>query len=450
MMSGTRLRQRWGRPAVALAGLAALAAYVVPRLLAAQPQWPMWDVDVYWWGGRQALRDATLYAAHEPRSFTYPPFAAVVFALGGGAAEIVLKISIIVLSLAGVALLAWLSVRAAGFSRRPELAFAAGALALLTQPVTYTLHLGEINLILAGLIAADLLRQHDGAWWQGIATGVAAGIKLTPLIFVAYLLTTRRIRAAAAASVTFGGTVAAGFVLLPAQSQSFWLRGVFLDQRRIGNNFNPANQSLAGMMARLGGGLATVHSWWVLAALVTGAGGLAIATILHRRGQQLAGLACCGLTGVLVSPISWTHHWVWVIPLMVAMAATAWRRRSPTWAVATVTLFIAFSGLDPMPWPGRRPGLLRTVEGNLYVLCGLTVLVAAALLLARERQAAPHRPDRSARAEERVGQSLKAPVADSIRERLFGPRHAVQLPFRHCGLRSSWGPSLSNLRKFFH
>jgi alpha-1,2-mannosyltransferase len=396
MMSGTRLRESWSRAAVALMGLAALAAYVMPRLLAARPQWPMWDVDVYWWGGRQALRDATLYAAHEPLSFTYPPFAAVVFALVGGAAEIVLKISIIVLSLASVALLAWLSVRDAGFSRRPDLAFAAGALALLTQPVTYTLHLGEINLILAGLITADLLRQHDDAWWQGVATGVAAGIKLTPLIFVAYLLTTRRIRAAAAAVVTFGGTVAAGFVLLPAQSRSFWLRGVFLDQRRIGNTYNPANQSLAGMMTRLGGGLAAVHIWWVLAALVTGTGGLVIATILHRRGQRLAGLSCCGLTGVLVSPISWTHHWVWVIPLLVTMAATAWRRRSLLWALATVALFTAFSGLDPMPWPGHHPGLLRTLESNLYVVCGLAVLVAAALLVAWERRAVPYGPDRSA------------------------------------------------------
>jgi alpha-1,2-mannosyltransferase len=388
--------------------MAALAAYVVLRLLVVRPQWPMWDVDVYWWGGLQALRDAGLYATHEPRSFTYPPFAAVVFAFSGGTAEIALKISMIVLSLAGLAVLVWVSIRAAGFGWRPELAFAAAALSLLTQPVVYTLHLGEINLILAGLIAADLLRRHDGAWWQGVATGAAAAIKLTPLIFVAYLLATRRIRAAAAAMVTFGGTVTVGFVLLPAQSRSFWLRGVFLDQRRIGNNYNPANQSLAGMMARLGGGLPAVHTWWVLAALVTGAAGLAIAATLHRRGQRLAGLACCGLTGVLVSPISWTHHWVWVIPLLVAMAATAWRRRSPAWAAATVALFIAFSGLGPMPWPGHDPGLLRTVEGNLYVLCALAILVAAALLVTHARQAAPYRPDQSARAEEPVAGRLKA------------------------------------------
>src|SRR3984957_14114037 len=114
-MPGTRIRGRPGRAVAALVGLAALAAYVVPRLLAARPQWPMWNVDVYWWGGRQALRDAALYAAHEPRSFTYPPFAAAIFGLTGAAPEIVLKVSMIVLSLAGLALLAWLSVRAAGF-----------------------------------------------------------------------------------------------------------------------------------------------------------------------------------------------------------------------------------------------------------------------------------------------------------------------------------------------
>jgi alpha-1,2-mannosyltransferase len=394
MMSVAPLRGSRCQGTVGLVvGLAALSAYLVPRLLAARSPWPMWDVNVYWWGGRQALRDASLYAAHEPQSFTYPPFAAAVFGLGSAGSVVVLKIIVIVLSLTALAALAGLSVRAAGVGHRPGLVIAAGALALLTQPVAYTLRLGEVNLILAGLICADLLRRHDGAWWQGIATGVAAGIKLTPLIFVAYLLVTGRIRAAAAAMLAFAGTVAAGFALLPGQSRSFWLRGVFLNQSRIGNSYNPANQSLAGMMARLGGGLPAVHTAWVVAALLTGVGGLAIAAILHRCGHRLAGLACCGLTGVLVSPMSWTHHWVWVVPLLVALAAVAWRRRSPLWALATVALFIAFSGLDPMPWPGRRPGLVRILAGNLYVVCGLAILAivaflaGAALLLARRRWA---------------------------------------------------------------
>jgi alpha-1,2-mannosyltransferase len=376
---------RWTLTALLFIGAAALAAYLVPRLLAARAPWPMWNVDVYWWGGHQALTDASLYAAHEPHNFTYPPFAAALFGLAGGVTEIVLKVTLLGLSLAALTGLVWLSLRQAFREtgphqrrRRPELTFAATALALLTQPVAYTLHLGEVNLILAVLVAADLLRRHDGAWWQGMPTGLAAGIKLTPLIFVAYLLVTRRFRAAGAATLTFAATIAAGYVLLPTQSRTFWVQGVFLDQHRVGNPFNPANQSLAGLLARLGGGLPAVRPEWLAAALLTGLGGLAVAAILHRRGHRLAGLACCGLTGLLVSPMSWTHHWVWVVPLLITTGATAWHRRSPAWALATAALFAAFSGLDPMPWPGHHPNLLLTLAGNLYVLLGLAVLAGGA------------------------------------------------------------------------
>ncbi len=386
------------RLALLLVGAAALAIYLVPRLIVNRAPWPLSDVDVYWWGGRQALRDATIYAPHEPRSFTYPPFAAALFGLTGGAPEIVLKVGLTVLSLAGLAVLCWRSVGELGLPRRrrPDLTFAAVALALLTVPVAYTLHLGEVNLILAGLIAADLLRRPDGAWWQGIGTGVAAGIKLTPLIFIAYLLLTRRPRAAAAAVLTFAGTVTAGAVLLPAQSRAFWLQGVFLDNSRIGNTYNPANQSLAGMLARLGGGLPAVHGWWIFSVLVTGLGGLAVAAALHRRGHRLASLACCGITALLVSPMSWTHHWVWVVPLLAAMAAAAWRRRSLVWALATAGLFAAFANPIPLPWPGRDPSLLRTLQGNQYVLLGLAILTAAALYLARERHTANGRKQSAA------------------------------------------------------
>src|SRR6266700_710401 len=120
---------------------------------------------------------------------------------------------------------------------------------------------------------------------------LVAGIKLTPLIFVVYLLITRRVRAAAVAAGTFAVTVAAGFVLLPSQSRAFWLGGVFLDERRVGNPVNPANHSLSGAVARLAGGLDAVRPWWVAAALLTGLAGLAIAALAHRRGHRLAGVA---------------------------------------------------------------------------------------------------------------------------------------------------------------
>ena len=129
-----------------------------------------------------------------------------------------LKIALTAGSLVALPLLCGQALAAAGVRRRPETIFAVSALGLLTWPVTYTLHLGEVNLILAALIGADLLARRDGAWWQGIGTGLAAGIKLTPLIFVAYLALTGRLRAAATAAGIFAATVAAAIEVISAWS----------------------------------------------------------------------------------------------------------------------------------------------------------------------------------------------------------------------------------------
>ena len=232
--------------------MAALAAYLLPGLPDPAAHWPLWDVRVYGWGGRQAAAGGgALYAPGAPFSFTYPPFAAVLFAAFAGAPAGVLKIALTAGSLVALPVLCGQSLAAAGVRRRPETVFAVSALALLTRPVAYTLHLGEINLILAALIGADLLRRQDGAWWQGIGTGLAAGIKLTPLIFVAYLALTGRLRAAVTAAGAFALTLAAGFAWLPGRSRAFWLGGVFYDQSRVGDPANPSDQSLAGAVARL-------------------------------------------------------------------------------------------------------------------------------------------------------------------------------------------------------
>lgn len=382
---GDRPRPRRVRFAVAVMVLAALAGYVLPGLTAPAAHWPMWDVSVYWQGGQQAARGGAVYAP--AGHFTYPPFAAALFAIGADAPVSALKAVLTAGSICALAVLCWQSLGAAGVRRRPETMLAVTALALLTVPVGYTLHLGEVNLILAALVGADVLARRDGGWWQGIATGLAAGIKLTPLIFVAYLLVTRRIRAAATAAAAFAATVTAGAVLLPSQSWLFWLHGLFLDQDRIGNPANPANQSLSGAVARLTGNLDAVYPWWAAAALITGLAGLTVAVGAHRRGHRLAGVACCGITGVLVSPFSWTHHWIWAIPLLISLTAAAWHR-SPGYALAAAAAAVVFSGLIRIPPPGPQPNLARLLQDDLYVLCGLSVLAGTAVTVAREHKAA--------------------------------------------------------------
>ena len=142
-----------------LVGVVALAVYVLPWLPAPAAHWPLWDVRVYWWGGRQAAAGgAALYAPGAPFSFTYPPFAALLFSAFAGASAGAMKIALTAGSVVALTALCGQALTAAGIRRRPELVFAVSALALQTWPVAYTLHLGEVNLILAALIGADLLR----------------------------------------------------------------------------------------------------------------------------------------------------------------------------------------------------------------------------------------------------------------------------------------------------
>ena len=382
--------ERVMRAVPVLVGLVALAVYVLPWLPAPAAHWPLWDVRVYWWGGRQAAAGGgALYAPGAPFSFTYPPFAALLFSAGGFGQADAMKIALTAGSLVALTVLCGQALAAAGIRRRPEVVFAVSALALQTRPVAYSLHLGEVNLILAVLIGADLLQRRDGAWWQGIGTGLAAGIKLTPLIFMAYLALSGRLRAAAVAAGTFAVTVAAGFGGLPGPSRTFWLGGVFYDQNRIGDPANPSDQSLAGAVARLAGTRDPPRVWWLVAVLVVGLAGLAVAVGAHRRGYRMAGLLCCAVTGLLVSPISWTHHWVWAVPLLVGLSAAAWRRRSAAWALAAAAAAAVFSDYTPLPWPGHPADPARMVASDLYVLFGLAVLGAVGVALVRGRSPDP-------------------------------------------------------------
>lgn len=377
---------RWSLGAAALAGLLALTAYLWSRLPDPTAHWPLWDVNVYRWAGGRVVHDAAVYAGSAPYRFTYPPFDAALFGLGGEAPEIYLKVVISAASAASLVALCALSLGVAGVRRRPALVFAAAALALLTVPVVDTLHLGETDLIVAALVATDLLRRRDGGRWQGVGIGLAAAIKLTPLIFVVYLLATRRIRAAAVAIGTFATTVAVGFMLLPADSRTFWLSGVFLRSRRIGNPINLADQSLAGAISRFAGGPGHGVGWWYAAAALTAIAGVAVATWAHRRGHRLAGAVCCGIAGLLVSPISWTHHWVWVVPLLVLLAAAAWRRRSVWYGLAAALTACVFSAAMALPSTWGPLGLGGVLAANAYVWWGLAVLAGTAIVLHGERR----------------------------------------------------------------
>ncbi len=197
--------------------------------------------------------DPYLYTyPHHNLYFTYTPLAGGLFALLSVMNVQVVNVLLEIASVASLVGVLWLTWGALGYqrsSRRLSATLCVAAVALWLEPVRQTLSFGQVNLVLMVIIVADLCLP-DSRWWKGVGIGLAAGFKLTPLIFIPYLLLTRRYRAAAVAAGTFGLTIAGSLLLLPKASRHYWLDGLVLNSNRIGNVRYVGNQSLNGALLR--------------------------------------------------------------------------------------------------------------------------------------------------------------------------------------------------------
>jgi alpha-1,2-mannosyltransferase len=398
-------------------------------VLASNTHAPFGDLRIYRGAGAAFLHGAHLYDlrfAWQLR-FTYPPFAGLVFTPLAAVPWPLLPPLVTAVSVILLPVTVWLALHLRGVpggrppglaprlrgvpGGRPPglaprlrgaapsrldgssaltLALALSAVAVWLEPVRTNLAYGQINLVITALILYDLSRD-DTARLKGAAIGLAAGLKLTPAIFVVYLAATRRYRAAAVAAATFILTVTAGFAVAPSDSAQFWA-GPFASPLRVGRVENAANQSLRGALARL---LHTtsVQPWWLAAAVVVGLAGLALAAIEGNRGNEAAGFSVCAVTGLLVSPVSWSHHWVLAVPALALLAVIAWQRRSvPMLAGAGAAAVVGWSRII---WQvpigqGRHAELhLNPVQlgyADAYVLAGLAALALVAARLIRDFQ----------------------------------------------------------------
>lgn len=382
---------------VAVLGLVLLTISVV-----AVP-WGMIDLQVYHWGGDTAWHSNNVYDQRDVNDaglpFTYTPMALMAFMAMALLPVTPLKIVIAVGTVLAQAATVWIALGIAGFRRsagRVGLTLLLTAVTLWLEPVQQTLGFGQVDVLLMLMVMGDL--SLDGRRrGKGVLLGVATGFKLIPGIFIGYLLVTRRFRAAAVSAGTLVATIAAGFVLLPAESRRYWIDGVFADSSRVGGVGYVGNQSLQGLLFRsLKNGVDGTRPYWLAAALVIGVGGLALAAWAARRGEELLGISVAAMAGLLASPISWSHHWVWIAVVLVTVVTFALRYRSILlWAVTVLltSLFVAY----PMAVENlsRRPmGLIWSVPfrddkelhwdaaqiliGNLYVVAGLVLLVGTA------------------------------------------------------------------------
>ncbi|MFF8279264.1 glycosyltransferase 87 family protein [Streptomyces lateritius] len=403
VLARTRARQWPLATAAATCLLSFMAFWVAQRLAHVN----MLDVMVYRAEGETVRAGGDLYAMRATSAnlaMTYPPFAGLLFVPLTFVGVPLMR----TLATAGNLLLVVALVQLSVQLVRPSLSRAqlwrttlwVAAIVVWCEPVWTTLRYGQINLLIAVAVLWDFTRR-EGNRWAGVGIGLATAVKLTPGLFVVLLLAAglllwrrekgwnRWLRTAATATAVFLGATAASALILPHDSRRFWT-GTLFETGRVGFAEETANQSLRGVLARV------MHTddpgmWWAVTAAVLGGAAMVLAVRAALRGDKALSVIVCAVTALMISPISWSHHWVWCVPLLVLLVDRRDRVR-PGWAVAAVALVFVSFALWWVPHDPGRPELDQNA-GQMLLSAVYPLTVTALFLgyagraLARGRQA---------------------------------------------------------------
>ncbi|WP_199255773.1 glycosyltransferase family 87 protein [Mycolicibacterium mengxianglii] len=385
------------------------------------------DIDVYRMGGRAWLDGNPLYADGATfhtlggidLPFTYPPLSAVVFApfawlpLPAASAAMTL-ITLVLLVVSTVIVLTrldfWASSAATAtvtsepaWVRRTFVALALVALGVShLEPLRANFEFGQINVVLMTLVIADCVPRRT-PWPRGVLLGVAIALKLTPAVFLVYFALRREGRAALVSLASFLAATALGCVLAWRDSWEYWTN-TLRDTDRIGNSTLNTNQNIAAMLAREEYGETTHFLLWTAACFAA----LALAVWAGRRvlraDEPVLALICIALFGLVVSPVSWSHHWVWTLPTLVVLAVLAYRRRNAALAALTAAgvALLVWTPIELLPEHNEAAASWwRQVLGGSYVWWALAVIAVAGLVVTekvsppRSRESGTRSPDQS-------------------------------------------------------
>jgi alpha-1,2-mannosyltransferase len=401
---------------LAAVGAVTVAAYVAAfEVSAVPPLHDFFDLHVYrgavqWW-----LQGGELYAFElepGPKGFTYPPFAAVLLVPLTWLPVGTVGVLVLVASAAVAVLVTWWLVApvARKHGTSPWFAVATAVpVVLALEPVRETLGEGQLNMFLFALVLADVVAMRRGRPWCGVGIGLAAALKLTPGLFVVFLVLIGRWRAAAVAAGTVLGATLLGFAVDGGASWQYWTSTLW-DTDRVGRLVNPWNQSLLGLLAHLSDPAPPARLLWALLSAGVAVLGLWRAVRVYRRGDDLAAVTLVGLTACLISPISWVHHLYWVVPAMVVLADVAagtpafgMRLRDHPGVTRLGVGLLAGAVVVPFLLSTYRSfvpdaGMATSVAADLVGRSGYTCLMLALLVLLPAREPAPGGTVRRAKA----------------------------------------------------
>jgi alpha-1,2-mannosyltransferase len=379
-----------------LAWIAALAAVepLVRGYLTSVPDQRMADLNVYRTGGLSVLQGQPLYSVltQPPQllPFTYPPVAAlfaVPLALMPWPAAQLVWVSFIYVPLAVVIWFAFAPLlRRAGRLRAVVFAVVFAACAYLF-PLRDEMRFGQVDLVLLAMAVADCAARAP-RWPRGALVGLATAIKLVPGVFIVYLWLSGRRRAAVTAAIAAIAWTAGAWLLLPRDSVTYWTSVIF-ESGRLGSNAGTSNQSLRGILLREFLPGHAPGAVWVAVAVVVAAAGFALVRRLARESREMEAIAVTALLWVLLSPVSWIHHFVVVVVVIGAILADG---RSPR-RVALAAGTVAFFALT-IPWWGQSllarhdvPTLAARVVQDAFGIAAVALVVIIGRLRAADRRA---------------------------------------------------------------
>ncbi|MER7281433.1 glycosyltransferase 87 family protein [Dactylosporangium sp. NPDC000244] len=328
-------------------GIAAVVSAVLVWLRPAGQR--LSDLHIYY-GAAEAVREGRPlydYVAENGGPFTYPPFAVLLFRPLTLLPETALQVAWLALTCAAVVALAVAVGRGLSASRLAVAAIACGL--LVSAPVQSNLRFGQVSIFIVLLALVDAMGLVPRRY-RGVLVGLAAAIKLTPLLFVVYFLVTGRWKDAARALGAFAAAAALGALVLPGDSLRYWT-GTMLQTSRIGDLASLGNQSVQGMLMRAGLSAAALPLVWAVLIAAVCAAALWRARTLDAHGERVRAAVLVGCATVAASPVSWTHHQVWTVlaAMLLVAAEGAWRRAAGAvlLVVMTLSLGVVLRGLSP-------------------------------------------------------------------------------------------------------